>query len=56
MMIGSYLYSQVGYGSSNATSADTHCIDCFVVVSDVSITNSVARSITPGNVPWLPAL
>jgi hypothetical protein len=48
-MIGSYVWSQIGFGSSNATVADTHCSDCGVAMSGISIINSATRSIASGN-------
>jgi hypothetical protein len=49
-MIGSYVWSQIGFGDSNATAADTLCSNCGVAMSGVSITSSATRSITTGNV------
>ena len=46
--IGSYVWSKIGYGNSNAASGDTYCSDCAVTISHVSIVDSVTRSNTSG--------
>ena len=48
VMIGPYLWSHIGTGSYVATSGDTECSNCRVIVTDISIRNSSALSQTTG--------
>ena len=48
VMIGPYVRSEIGTGDSTATSGDTECSNCRVIVTDISIRNSSALSQTTG--------
>jgi hypothetical protein len=50
VIIGAYVWSEIGSGRSNATSGDTYCSDCGVLMSGISIINSDVKSITSGGV------
>ena len=54
MMVGPYVWSFIGTGYSSASSGDTICENCSVVMTGVSIMNSSASSQTFGNVDATP--
>jgi hypothetical protein len=49
VMVGPYVWSFIGTGSSSATCGNTTCSNCSVVVDSTSITNGHSLSSTSGN-------
>jgi hypothetical protein len=49
VMVGPYVMSFIGFGDSSASSGDTSCDNCSVVMTDTAITSSRASSQTSGN-------
>jgi hypothetical protein len=56
VMVGPHVWSFVGFGDSSASSGDTSCDNCSVVVTGTSITSSRASSQSSGNADAAPTV